>query len=201
MPTNFQQFNPNANNQLTDSQYTSDTMRSGGAVAGLCASNSFNKFAFQTSTFVSALAQVMSNKGYTVSDANLAALVTSLSNIITVADTGSIAAASATNATNAANATATGTIPYCRSENGLRIIRGTVNNGSISHGSGFSVVRNSTGNYTVTFATAFSDVPSVALSVFGTGISTINRGSFSPSSLNVIINSDNIFDFIAIGPN
>lgn len=47
---------------------------------------------------------------------------------------------------------------------GDRRVRGTVSSsGSVTRGSGWSVVRNGTGDYTVTFDTAFSDTPSVVV--------------------------------------
>jgi hypothetical protein len=47
----------------------------------------------------------------------------------------------------------------------LKIIRGIVqgSNGAILDGAGYSVVRNSAGNYTITFLTGFVDTPSVVV--------------------------------------
>lgn len=85
--SNFQQWNPTSSNQETDSQYTADALRSGGAATdNILPSITFNKFAYQVTTFVAAFGLMMSNKGFSLSDTNLPALATVLSNIITTAD-------------------------------------------------------------------------------------------------------------------
>jgi len=85
--TNFQQFNPTKANQDTDTQYTTDATRTGGAgVDAIWPSKSANKTLYQASTMNAAFAQMMANKGYVVSDANLATLTAVLANVLTVAD-------------------------------------------------------------------------------------------------------------------
>ena len=85
--SNIQQFNPTEANQLNDAAYTADATRTGGAgVDAIWPSASANKTLYQLSTMCAALAQALANKGFTVSDANLAALTTVMSNIITSAD-------------------------------------------------------------------------------------------------------------------
>lgn len=91
--TNFQQWNPGIENQQTDAEYTADTQRSGGAVAGVFPSTTANKLFFQLSSMVTALATMMANKGYTVEDGsagtsghNFAALVAVLTNLVTAVD-------------------------------------------------------------------------------------------------------------------
>jgi hypothetical protein len=79
--SNFLQWNPDKNNQQTDGQYIADAMRSNGAESGVCPSVMDNKFRYQVSIMVAALGQVLSNKGFTVSDADLTALITVLTNI------------------------------------------------------------------------------------------------------------------------
>ena len=82
--TNFQQWNPSVANQENDAAYTADSLRSGGApTAAILPSQTFNKLAYQLSTFVSAFAQMMANKGYGVSDANFSSLVAALANVKT----------------------------------------------------------------------------------------------------------------------
>ena len=51
------------------------------------------------------------------------------------------------------------------------VVRGIINTSSptITEGSGFSVVKNSTGNVSVTFTTPFSDVPAIAANAEGAG--------------------------------
>ena len=85
--SNFQQFNPTLANQETDAEYLVDSTRTGGAgVDAIWPSPSANKTLYQASTAITALMQMMANKGFTVSDASLAALTTQLSNILTTAD-------------------------------------------------------------------------------------------------------------------
>jgi hypothetical protein len=81
---NFQQWNPGAANQEDDPTYTSDPLRSGGATSGaIFPSTTANKLFFQLSQMVNALAQMMANKTYNISDANLSNLTTALTNILT----------------------------------------------------------------------------------------------------------------------
>ena len=77
---NFQVWNPNGNNQETDAQYVADTQRSGGAVAGIFPSSTFNKFAFQVSTMIAAIATELANRGYNISDGNQNGIVSALDN-------------------------------------------------------------------------------------------------------------------------
>jgi len=72
---NFLQWNPAENNMLTDVQYLGDSMRLNGATAQIYPSNVHNKFAYQTTTFITAMAQMLANRGYTVSDSSLPALI------------------------------------------------------------------------------------------------------------------------------
>ena len=85
--TNILQFNPTQANQESDAAYLADAIRTGGAgVDGIWPSNSANKTLYQISAVVAALAQMMANKGFSISDANYSVLVTQLSNILTTAD-------------------------------------------------------------------------------------------------------------------
>ena len=87
MATNlFKQWNPLKNNQKSDVAYESDVQRSGGAVSGVHPASTFNKLAYQMSTFIYSLAEAMKNKGYNMSDADPAALTTILEEILTKAD-------------------------------------------------------------------------------------------------------------------
>jgi hypothetical protein len=85
---NFQQWNPNQANQETDGEYLLDTLRVNGAVSGLFPSITANKLFYQSSTMIAAIGQMMSNKGYVISDAVYADLITALTNILTKADFG-----------------------------------------------------------------------------------------------------------------
>lgn len=84
---NFQQWNPTAANQESDATYTGDALRSGGATSGaIFPSPTANKLFFQLAQMTCGLAGMMANKGYNVSDANLANLIAALTNIVTNAD-------------------------------------------------------------------------------------------------------------------
>jgi hypothetical protein len=89
----------------------------------------------------------------------------------------------------------------------LRTIRGNVaGNGTITNGTGFSVVRNSAGVYTITFTTAFSAVPAaVGCTTSLTGNvtvvpTTLAVGSVVINMLVVATPTDLPFSFIATGP-
>lgn len=91
MSNNIIQWNPAKNNQQDDSAYTSDSMRTGGAVPGIFTKELANKLFYQVTTMCSALGEMMSNKGYNISDADISVLITALSNILTKADFGTTA--------------------------------------------------------------------------------------------------------------
>jgi hypothetical protein len=85
--SNFQQWNPTQTNQESDASYTSDTLRSGGlANPSIFPSVTGNKLFYQVSTFVTAFANMLAAKNYSVSDSNLATLQTALANVMTLAD-------------------------------------------------------------------------------------------------------------------
>ena len=114
----------------------------------------------------------------------------------------------AVTATTATNASGTGTIPFMRYENSLRIVRGKIAaNGTILQGSGFSVVRHSPGAYT--FDNAFSQAP-VVVTNSETGTYTSNAVSVTVTTSGIRSSvytgsgytfSDSIINFIATGPN
>ena len=84
---NFQQWNPSAANQESDAAYTSDSLRSGGATSGaIFPSATANKLFYQLSILATAFTQMMANKGYNISDANLSNLIVALTNVLTNAD-------------------------------------------------------------------------------------------------------------------
>ena len=105
--TNFLPFNPAKNNMVDDATYTASAYRTGGipATPGAAPSIVHNKLFYQASTMVSALAQSLADKGYTVSDAVFADLVTvlnSLANTVGFAMTGAINEAMGANIASAA---------------------------------------------------------------------------------------------------
>lgn len=91
--------------------------------------------------------------------------------------------------------------------NGLSIIRGIVNaNGTKYDGEGFTCVKNSTGNYTVTFTTTFLDGPAVLAGPSSVANGLVSINSTSTSNVNVLTYggsfgsaADFQFSFIAIG--
>jgi hypothetical protein len=84
---NWQQWNPNANNQETDTVYSVDTQRTSGAAnPSIFPSLTANKLFFQLSTFITAFAQALANKGYVLSDVSLVNLEGVLANVVTVSD-------------------------------------------------------------------------------------------------------------------
>ena len=91
MSNNILQWNPSKNNQQDDATYTTDPMRTGGAVPGIFDKELANKLFYQVTTMCSALGKMMSNKGYNISDADITVLITALSNILTKADFGTTA--------------------------------------------------------------------------------------------------------------
>jgi hypothetical protein len=85
--TNAQQFNPSQANQETDAAYTTDVTRVNGAgVDAIGPSISANKTLYQVTTYITALGQMMANKGFTNADANLSVLTTVMSNIVMSSD-------------------------------------------------------------------------------------------------------------------
>jgi len=88
---NFLQWNPNALNQETDGEYLTETQRTNGAVSGLFPSKTANKLFFQCTTMVAAMGEMMKNKGFVISDAVFADLITALTHILTDAQFGSTA--------------------------------------------------------------------------------------------------------------
>jgi hypothetical protein len=84
---NFLQWNPAANNQDTDAQYAVDTQRTSGAAnPSIFPSLTANKLFFQVTTFITAFAQALANKGYVLSDVSLTNLEAVLANVTTVND-------------------------------------------------------------------------------------------------------------------
>lgn len=78
---NFQVFNPtNTANTDTDADYLAQTQRSGGLVAGIAITTMHNKLYRQVSVMVTALAQFMANQGQVVSDSDVNALTTAVTN-------------------------------------------------------------------------------------------------------------------------
>ena len=72
---NFVQWDSAKNNIVTDEIYSSSSMVTNGATAEIYPSNIHNKFAYQTTTFIKALAQMLADKGYSLSDSSMSALI------------------------------------------------------------------------------------------------------------------------------
>jgi hypothetical protein len=82
--SNILQWNPGLNNQNSDAEWLVDAQRLAGAATGeLFPSKTGNKLFYQLTTMAAALAQALADKGYTVSDADLATLTAVMANIRT----------------------------------------------------------------------------------------------------------------------
>jgi len=139
-------------------------------------------------------------------DGNSSAYFINTSNI------GSQTVSAATTATTATNSAGTGSIPYVRYENGLRIVRGTVNSdGTLALGSGFTSSLDATGVYHITFSHSFNVEPTCTVTLMSstgqnlivvidnTGTSASGLEYFTKTSAGV---SENVgSSFICIGPN
>ena len=85
--TNAIQWNPTQANQETDTTYLADSQRAGGATnPSEFDAKLANKLFYQLSTYVTALGQMLANKSFTNSDANVATLTAVMANILTTAD-------------------------------------------------------------------------------------------------------------------
>ena len=86
--TNFLQFDTNQTDLMSDANYSNNALRANGVSTGIANSTLHNKMFYQWSTMSSAIAGAMAAKGYTVSDSNLAALITVFEDIMTSVDKG-----------------------------------------------------------------------------------------------------------------
>ena len=83
----FKQWNPSKANQQLDAAYLTESLRVNGARDGdICYAAMDNKFRYQVTTFITALANALVGKGYTIQDDSLSTLQAQLANIFTVAD-------------------------------------------------------------------------------------------------------------------
>ena len=94
MSTNFKQWDPNLNNIESDANYESDSLRQGGAAAGIFPKETFNKAMYQATSFITAFAKAMEAKGYLIEDGSAGtnghdfnALTAQMANVLTKADT------------------------------------------------------------------------------------------------------------------
>lgn len=80
MPNNLLQWNPGQVNQENDATYAADAQRTGGAAVGQAFPSPLaNKVLFQVTTLAKALGDMLSAKGLTISDNNVATLASVLS--------------------------------------------------------------------------------------------------------------------------
>lgn len=101
-----------------------------------------------------------------------------------------------------------GNRPAATGQESLKIIRGSVNSGgTIFVGSGFSVTKNGTGDYTITFAaSSFSGVPSNVVTPSSVSAIVANTAALAQGSFQVLLKTtagaaiDTSFSFISIGP-
>lgn len=100
-----------------------------------------------------------------------------------------------------------GQVPIVSNDANLRLVRGVIlGTGScmIQQGTAFTCVRNSAGNYTITFTTPFSAPPTpVVMPIFTTLIQSLTVSSTSMNMQTVNpsnVATDSVFAFILIGP-
>lgn len=87
MAGEFVQWNPTKANQQTDAEWQADAQRLGGALnPSIFTSKRANKLFYQLSTMAVALANSLTAKGYSVSDADVTALTTVLGNLVAKPD-------------------------------------------------------------------------------------------------------------------
>lgn len=84
--SNFLRFDENNTNIMTDADYSASPQRQNGVGNGLADPALHNKLFHQTSIMVSALADSLASKGYTVTDNDYSGLVSILNNIALTAD-------------------------------------------------------------------------------------------------------------------
>lgn len=88
----------------------------------------------------------------------------------------------------------------------LRIIRGSINTTTptITQGVGFTVLKNATGDVTVTFTVAFSAAPSISVAGDGSVADVVTPSASASRMRRYIANTgvltDGVFHFAAIGP-
>lgn len=86
--TNFVQFNPDQSNQQTDAEYQADALVTGGVQLNNPLPSAFlNKIWYSLSTFTSAFAKMLVNKGYSPYDTSESELTAVFENVLTNADT------------------------------------------------------------------------------------------------------------------
>jgi len=89
----------------------------------------------------------------------------------------------------------------------LRIVRGIVQpTGAIYNGTGFTITRNSAGNYTISFSPAFADTPSLTITAYTAGSPvTANCTGGTGSGYSSVdtwvgaVHADSWWNFTAIG--
>src|SRR6185312_5673267 len=85
--TNFIQWDPGNTNSQNDADYTASVLRQNGATQNATLPHmTDNKFRYQASTWFTAMANMLVNKGFSTSDASLATLTSVLACIQTTAD-------------------------------------------------------------------------------------------------------------------
>lgn len=80
--TNFLQFDEDKTNMLSDQSYNGDAQRRGGVSQGVARSTLYNKAAYQASTMVTAIAQLLVNNGKDAMDTTVNGLVTVLQQLL-----------------------------------------------------------------------------------------------------------------------
>jgi hypothetical protein len=96
-----------------------------------------------------------------------------------------------------------------QAEDALRVVRGHIGAaGGVAAGVGFTITKNGTGDYTITFTTPFSAEPTVAPAVQGGAgqVASVNNGrAVNSGAVSVLTASGGVatdlnWHFIAVGP-
>jgi hypothetical protein len=215
--TNFLQHNPSESNQETDATYLGDATRTGGiATDQIMASTWMNKIWYQSSTFITAFANMMVNKGYTVLDTSLTNLTAAFASVLTLADVTAAYLIGVLGFTPVQQGTGVGQdnilpIKLGQDASASTRIRATI--GSVDHGDlaylsdtiansgGLRIQQGATGSsapsQTVTFATPFSATPIVILGAFG---GSANLQAVSATGFTASVSEVTNLGWIALGP-
>jgi hypothetical protein len=82
--SNFQVFAESATTVMSDTEYQTDSQRTGGVVPGLAAPKLHNKLYRQATIMAAAIAQVIVQQGYDAKDTDYTTLVANLKNAFTL---------------------------------------------------------------------------------------------------------------------
>lgn len=225
MANNFLQWNPTCANQESDVAYAGDAQRSGGATnPSVFDATLANKLFYQTTILVTALTQMLTNKGYAPNDGSaspgtaLANLESVLANLLTFNDLtatliDNTLGYTPVNQGGGVNQSPTVAIKIGQdiANNGhARMTMGVTDIGDLALVGVDSMALPSNnlrlqmgdngGSTSVTFATPFSGQPKVFLGMFN-GTANIVNGSVTNNGFSLNLSGGGqLVDYLAIGP-